>query len=420
MDDGGRPRVSAILPAHNAESHLRACIESVLGQTYTQLELIVVDDGSTDGTGAIVAEYAQRDQRVLPLYQSNRGVAAARNRAIAAARGRYIAPIDADDIWFPDKIARQVEALEPAGPHVGLAYAWSVRIDERGCRYPESRPRPHLSGWVYPAFVYRNFCSASAPLIRRDCLAAVGGYDPELRARGGEGCEDLDLLLRLAARFAFALVPEYLLGYRQRAGSMSSNTAAMERSFDMVMARALERAPALPARIWRWSRSEFYLHLMSGALRQDAHAEVLRYLALALRYDPSLLGVPYLHRHGLHALLRLACRARPAPRVQTRRAEEVGSSGPSMAGRWRERVRQARIEFVSRWGNEHGLGGLRPVATVDGPQPRHAVAPLRAPGGDLAFAAIDSEQRPNREGDGPGSARDVCDLDAVRGSAGRP
>ena len=350
MEREAGPTVSAILPAYNAESFIRDSIESVLKQTYRRLELIVVDDGSTDATGDVIAQYARRDPRVLHLRQPNRGVAAARNLAISSAGGDYIAPIDADDVWFPEKIARQVKALESASPETGVAYAWSRRIDASGQVFPETRPRPEIRGWVYPAFIYKNFCSASAPLIRRECLEAVGGYDPELRALGGEGCEDLDLLLRLAERYAFELVREYQLAYRQRIDSMSSNTAAMERSFQIVMARACERRPEVPARIRRWALSEFYLHLMNSAKRLGDHSGVLVYACRAMRSDPTLACVPYLHRNALCALIRLMRGDWRTDRVDAPRVQSGVHREPGIIGRWRERIRFARFEFVCRAG----------------------------------------------------------------------
>ncbi len=328
---------------------MRESIESVLRQTYRSLELIVVDDGSTDGTASIIEAYARRDARVLHVHQPNRGVAAARNRAIAAARGRYIAPIDADDIWFPEKIAKQVQSLERAAPQVALAYAWSARIDATGRQFPLDR-RPHVSGWVYPAFVYKNFCSASAPLIRRDCLAVIGGYDPSLRARGGEGCEDIDLLLRLADRYEFALIPEYLLGYRQWCGSMSCNTAAMERSFQMVMQRVGRRYSELPARITRWALSEFYLHLMARARELGDQRGILRYMRQAMRYDPGLFCVPHIHRSTAVALVRLLLGTSATGPLHSANRAKGGRRPPRLVAQWRSRVSQARLEFVCDYG----------------------------------------------------------------------
>ena len=127
-----KPLVSVIVPAYNAEAYIAHTLNSVLSQTYNNIEVIVVDDGSNDETANIVESIIQSDDRVTLLQQPNSGVAAARNLAIQKSRGEYIAPIDADDIWYPQKIEKQVHCMLHADPSVGLVYAWSVHIDERG------------------------------------------------------------------------------------------------------------------------------------------------------------------------------------------------------------------------------------------------------------------------------------------------
>src|SRR5689334_7548849 len=116
------PMVSAVVPAYNAEATLRETLESVRSQTHERLEIIVVDDGSTDGTVAIVEAQQQIDPRIRLIRQKNAGVATARNAGAAAAKGAYLAPVDADDLWHPTKIERQLAAFAHAGPEVGLVY----------------------------------------------------------------------------------------------------------------------------------------------------------------------------------------------------------------------------------------------------------------------------------------------------------
>src|SRR5690606_10598745 len=132
--------VSVIVPAFNAAGYIEDTCLSVLAQTYTALELIVVDDGSTDATANIVAAIAESDRRVRLLRQQNSGVANARNAGIAAASGEFVAPLDADDIWDPRKIERQVRRLQEAGDDAGLAYCWWVWIDTGG-RVLDRSPR---------------------------------------------------------------------------------------------------------------------------------------------------------------------------------------------------------------------------------------------------------------------------------------
>ncbi|MGD1871437.1 MAG: glycosyltransferase family 2 protein [Mastigocoleus sp.] len=119
------PIVSVIVPAYNAEAFISRTLESILSQTYKNIEVIIVDDGSQDNTVNIVKNFIKRDQRIRLLQQENSGVASARNLAIAHACGEYIAPIDADDIWYPENIEKQIESISNSDSSVGLVYAWS-------------------------------------------------------------------------------------------------------------------------------------------------------------------------------------------------------------------------------------------------------------------------------------------------------
>lgn len=297
--------VSVIVPAYNAERHVRAALASVLAQTYPHLEVIVVDDGSRDGTAAVVAAVAARDGRVQLLRQSNEGVAAARNTAIARAKGTLIAPLDADDVWHPEKIARQVAVLRRSGPGVGLVYTWSSTIDEVGRVIERCACTAHQEGMVFPELVLDNFIGpASTPLIRRTSLTDVGGYDATLITRAGPGCEDYQLNLAIAERCAFAVVPEFLVGYRLTVSAMSQHARQMKRSYDMVMAEVRRRHPELPARLFRWSEGNFCLYLGAKCLLGGHPWRALTLLPRALRGDWAFLFRPKVRRVLLRAVQR--------------------------------------------------------------------------------------------------------------------
>jgi len=193
------PLVSVIIPAYNAETFIERTLNSVLTQTYTNIEVLVVDDGSQDRTGQILESIADNDRRVRLFTQKNAGVAAARNLAIEQSTGDYIAPIDADDIWYPQKLQKQVQCMLSKGPAVGLVYAWQVRIDEDDrilgpVDIQSYEDFSSAEGNVLPALVYCNFLgSASTPLIRRSCLQQVGGYNTLLKSLDAQGCEDWDI-----------------------------------------------------------------------------------------------------------------------------------------------------------------------------------------------------------------------------------
>src|SRR5690606_15977961 len=126
------PVVSVVVPAYNAEAYLGEALRSVLAQTYELLEVLVIDDGSQDRTADIVRELAMEDERVRLLQQSNSGVADARNLGIEHARGVYIAPLDADDLFYPQKLEAQVARMESGDEAVGVVYCWWISIDHEG------------------------------------------------------------------------------------------------------------------------------------------------------------------------------------------------------------------------------------------------------------------------------------------------
>ena len=295
--------VSVIIPAYNAEAWIGSTLASALAQTYQNLEVIVVDDGSKDGTFAIVQTFASRDRRVRIVRQTNQGLASARNAAIAAAIGSLIAPLDADDLWHPEKLAKQVAVMRDAGPRVGLVYTWYSIIDETG-RVTARGLRPRYQGDVHAALVVSNFVSsASIPLIRRSCLDEVGGYAMKI-----EGCEDLKLYLDTAERYEFRLVPEFLVGYRKSSGSMSQNSAKMKSSHAKVLAEVRERHPELPARLFRQAVCEFCYWYGLNSLRNDRVHEGLLLLARILPNDPLFPLRPLFRQGAVRALRRLGRR----------------------------------------------------------------------------------------------------------------
>jgi glycosyltransferase involved in cell wall biosynthesis len=228
------PLVSVVIPAYNAGITIGDTLRSVRGQTYTQLQILVVDDGSSDETRQIVEQHASEDKRVMLLAQPNSGVAAARNHGWRQAVADFIAFVDADDLWAPTKIEKQMAVMLCGGPDMGLVYTWFSVIDERNrVRYQvEGR---HIAGDVLAEILLENFVGhASSPLIRRSALELVGGYSSDLRDTGAHGCEDLLLYQRIAARCHYGLVPEHLTGYRTARIRMSSNRLRMLLSFKMV------------------------------------------------------------------------------------------------------------------------------------------------------------------------------------------
>ncbi len=198
-------KVSVVIPTYQHAGFVCDAIDSVLSQTYQDYELIVVDDGSTDGTMEIVAKYGNQ---IAYLYQNNKGSAAARNTGIRAATGEYVAFLDADDVWMPNKLELEVAFLD-THPSVGMLYSnygyFGDRLAPAGTGFDRWPP---VSGHVLKEIFLSNPISSSAVLIRKSCFEKVGCFDESIFA------EDTDMWLRLAARFEMDYLRTPLAKYR--------------------------------------------------------------------------------------------------------------------------------------------------------------------------------------------------------------
>ncbi len=207
--------VSVVIPTYNSITYLPKTIESVLNQTFTDFEVIIIDDGSSDNTQEWISNL--EDPRIKTVVQTNQGVAVARNTGIAAASGDYIAFLDSDDLWKPTKLEKQVQCLE-ANPGIGLVNTWIENIDKQG-NYLATVPAPEAEGNVWNQIIEENLVlCGSVPMIRRCCFESVGEFDSNLLS-----AEDWDMWIRIAANCSFALIREPLVSYRQHLQSKSNN-----------------------------------------------------------------------------------------------------------------------------------------------------------------------------------------------------
>ena len=208
------PVVSVVLPVYNCPGYVGQAIESILGQTYTDFELIIIDDGSKDETPDVVRRFT--DPRIRFFTQENRGLAATLNRGIGLARGRYIARQDQDDVSFPDRFAKQVAFLD-AHSACGLLGTWAeiwrddTRTD-RAHRHPSDNTTLQFELLLNNPFVH------SSVMMRKAALERVGGYSTD---PGRQPPEDYELWSRIARQFEVANLPEFLHVYREIGGSMS-------------------------------------------------------------------------------------------------------------------------------------------------------------------------------------------------------
>ncbi|PIG94123.1 glycosyltransferase family A protein [Gloeocapsopsis sp. IPPAS B-1203] len=231
------PQVSVIIPAYNAMNYLPETLDSLLKQTFDDFETIIVNDGSTDEIERWAAQIT--DPRVKLISQENRGLAAARNTGIAHAQGEYLAFLDADDLWKPTKLEKQVQSLQ-SNPDVGLVYTWTVVADPNG--KPTGRVFASLAeGNVWKKLTEFNIVGCgSVAMVRRSCFEKVGVFDRNL----GSWVEDWDMWLRIASSYPFAVIKEPLVYYRQHLNNGSKNLQAMEQNFYKVIEKTFNSVPA--------------------------------------------------------------------------------------------------------------------------------------------------------------------------------
>lgn len=215
------PKVSIIVPSYNRAEFIPATLDSILAQTFKDFELIFVDDGSTDDTEVILARYANHDERIRYIKQSNSERAVARSNGMKHAQGEYIALVDSDDIWYPQKLEKQLEILERHNDIV-LCYASVNRIDFDGNRV-KSAPRQHQghSGYIFFDLLMRNFIPSVTPMFRSDIFHKVGQQNTEFIPY-----EDWDFWLRISLHGKFFHISEPLGDYRLHPGQSVKNVKA--------------------------------------------------------------------------------------------------------------------------------------------------------------------------------------------------
>ncbi len=270
------PHVSVIIPTHNRADFLLHAIGSVLAQGYTDYEIIVADDGSTDETAARVAALPA-PIRLLRLPHSGRP-SVVRNRALAAARGELVAFLDDDDLWCPDKLARQVALLD-GDATLGLVYSDVRLLFEDGTRSaPVLKPQQKRGGFILADLLADCFIHPSSVLLRRDYVEQVGGFDETLAS-----AEDYDLWVRLAPRAKVGVVAEPLVLVRRHPAEISVQREQISYQSVIHTLERVRREEALPLRqrlILRRALAQRYTHwgglLLRGGERERGRALLWR------------------------------------------------------------------------------------------------------------------------------------------------
>jgi glycosyltransferase involved in cell wall biosynthesis len=284
-----RPLVSIIIPVFNGEPFLEKTLLSVQKQTYDNRQIIVVNDGSTDASAEIAAKYSLSDPRIQVITQRNRGVASARNYGLEHSSGEYVAFLDADDIWHPTKIERQIEVLLAStnSTGCGCVYALQRFIDVED-RVTGSGVFWSNAGAVSTHLVTSPVRNGSSVLTRRELALSVGGFDTIYQDFNAGGAEDLDFELKLAARFPIYVVSEYLVGYRSHESSMSSDRDRMLRATIAVFERHIRLNAALSKRSVNWARGQLYTQCLFNRLDSRHYVDALKMLARLAINDPAL------------------------------------------------------------------------------------------------------------------------------------
>jgi glycosyltransferase involved in cell wall biosynthesis len=278
------PRLSVVIPAYNVAPWVEAAVRSVLRQTLSNLEVIVVDDGSTDDTPLVLQRID--DPRLRVIRQDNGGLAAARNTGILAARAEYLGLLDGDDTWMPDKAMRQIRVLDDS-PDVTMTYSHSAYLHEH-----DGSPNGALllSRSISPSFrdmIIRNHIgNGSTPIGRTADFIQAGLFDR--RPLYLEDYEFWPRLMRQTGR-RFQLVPEVLTGYRVRNGSGSTQLARFARSSEIACDLMREKMPDVPASWLDLGLASLYRITARKAASFGLRQEALHYLSLAVRKAPSIM-----------------------------------------------------------------------------------------------------------------------------------
>lgn len=279
------PLISVIIPTYNAEKTIQETVNSVLHQTLDDLELIIINDGSQDRTLEVLS--AIDDPRLKVFSYPNGGVAVSRNRGLAKATGQYISFLDADDLWTPDKLAAQYQALQD-NPNAAVAYSWTDYVDESG-QFLGVCARATNNGNLYQLLLLADVIgSGSNPLIKAEAIAKVGEFDPAVVPT-----EDWDMWIRLAEHFKYVAVPAVHVLYRQLPNSGSSNMCIMEASslrvLDKVFSQAPESVQALKSVILGNRYKCFAWKALEGIPERNRAWTGGRFLWNSIQHDRSLL-----------------------------------------------------------------------------------------------------------------------------------
>lgn len=282
MSENSRtPLVSVIIPSYNHERYVGLAIESALAQTYPPHEIVVIDDGSTDGTTAVLSRYAGR---VHAVRQANAGVSAARNAGVKLVSGELLAFLDADDEWQPRKLELQVAAWR-CSPPPGLVHCGVEDIDAAGNPLRQHTDGMSGRGVAAEMLLFRRSTilgGGSGVLIPRAVFEAAGGFDLRLSTSA-----DWDLYYRIASRYPVAFVPEPLLRYRLHGSNMHGNIRAMEHDMLLAYEKAFSEAGPEVRKLRRRAYGNLHAVLAGSFFAAGQKRQFARHAARSLLLTPG-------------------------------------------------------------------------------------------------------------------------------------
>ncbi|MCB8967317.1 MAG: glycosyltransferase [Ardenticatenaceae bacterium] len=284
--------VSVIIPTYNRAQFIVQTVESVLGQTYSPLEIIVVDNNSTDDTIERLQPY-QKHIKLITEPQQGMGGAYARNAGIKQAHGEYIGFLDSDDLWYPQKIEKQM-ALFAQNPHIAWNYTDSELFDGYTGQviYTQSKRHSLQEGDILRSLFVKNFIPSITPLIRRDVFQMVGVFFPLHKST------DWDMMLRIASLYPIQIVPEVLASFRQHSNNVTSETGGQKaiESIQIVIERAVTRNPEL-APLKNQALANNYIANGLLLAKKGSRQQARRSFEQAIRLRPGYLS-PYVYWLG--------------------------------------------------------------------------------------------------------------------------
>lgn len=276
--------VSVIIPTYNYSRYVGQAIGAVLAQTLPATEIVVVDDGSTDDTAAEVEKFGEK---VRYIKQENAGVCVARNRGVADSTGKYIAFLDADDIWEPEKLAKQIAKFSE-DDQIGLVHC-GMREFHSDTGETIAMHLQGTEGWVADDLLLWEGLGVIGPggtiIVRRDAFENVGGFDESLKVG-----EDWDFCYRIARKYKVGFVPELLVNYRNHGTNAHKNVAEMERGMGRFYQRAFDTDDANVLHLKRRAYGNYHRVLSGSYFQSKNYKKFIEHAMRSIKYRPANLA----------------------------------------------------------------------------------------------------------------------------------